>query len=68
LQAKLIACCNIIPSIRSMYWWKGEISDDNESLMIIKTVKNHCQKIIELVKNNHSYEVPEVVIYEYTMS
>ena len=57
---KLVACCNIIPQINSMYWWNGKICKDSEYMIIIKTIQSNCEKIINNVKINHDYETPEV--------
>jgi len=61
LEGKLCACVNIIPGIQSKYHWKGEIQTDTELLLMIKTRTNLVQQIIECVKKNHPYEVPEVI-------
>jgi len=58
---KLAACVNIVPGIRSIYRWKGEICDDPEILCIIKTRNVLLQQVMEAVKNIHSYEVPEII-------
>ncbi len=58
LQERLAACVNIVPSITSMYLWKGAIEEDNESLMIVKTKSELFEKIIIRVKEIHSYEIP----------
>ena len=55
------ACVNIIPNIRSIYVWKGELCDDGEVLLIIKSRKSHIDKIVKRVKDLHSYQVPEVI-------
>ena len=57
----LAACVNIIPSIKSVYKWKGEICNDNESLLIVKSRKSLLLEIIEWVKKHHSYETPEII-------
>ena len=61
LEEKLIACSNIIPNITSIYSWEGEICEDSEYLLLMKTkyavfdiLKS---KIIEL----HPYDVPEIL-------
>ncbi|CRG97123.1 cutA, putative [Plasmodium gallinaceum] len=61
LKEKLASCVNIIPGIISLYHWKGEIAKDNEVLMMIKTKKHLFQEIVNSVKLNHPYEVPEVI-------
>lgn len=61
LEARLAACVNIIPSVRSLYWWEGSIQDDHEVLMIAKTRKDLFSSLREKVKELHSYTVPEVL-------
>jgi periplasmic divalent cation tolerance protein len=60
---KLAACVNIIPEIRSIYSWKGEICDDRERLMIIKTRRSLFSKLQELITEMHPYEVPEIICF-----
>lgn len=57
----LAACVNIVPSIKSVYKWKGEICNDNELLLIVKSRKSLMGKIKEWVKKHHSYETPEII-------
>lgn len=57
LRKRLIACANIFP-IKSMYWWKGKITKDNEHVMIAKTNNKNFKKVESEVKKLHSYAVP----------
>jgi periplasmic divalent cation tolerance protein len=57
LDKRLVACANIFP-IRSLYWWEGEMVDDSEVAIIMKTQKRHMERVISEVKSLHSYEVP----------
>jgi periplasmic divalent cation tolerance protein len=61
VEEKLVACANIIPKIRSIFSWKGEICDENEVLMILKSKESLFQQIEDRVKTLHSYEVPEII-------
>ncbi len=61
IKTKLAACVNIIPGIKSVYWWKGKIESSKELLLIIKTKKAVVPKIIKFIKNLHSYKVPEII-------
>lgn len=61
VQERLAACINIVPSIDSVYLWKGEIEEDNESLLIVKTKTKNIDKIIKRVKEIHSYETPAIL-------
>jgi periplasmic divalent cation tolerance protein len=58
---RLAACANIVGPIRSIYRWQGEVHDDSEHLMLIKTRASLVSKIESRVRQLHSYEVPEVI-------
>ena len=61
VENKIAACVNIIPSMHSIYRWKGNIEEDAECLLIIKTTNKRSDKLVELIKKLHPYEVPECV-------
>jgi len=61
VEEGLAACTNVVPSIRSIYVWRGELCTDPEVLLIIKTTKRNVNRIVKRVKELHSYEVPEVI-------
>ena len=58
LEEKLVACINIIPTIESIYLWKGTIEEDSESIMFVKTKSELVGKVIKRVEQLHSYEIP----------
>ena len=47
VESKLAACVNIIHNILSIYRWKGEIEEDNEYLLLIKTIEENNKLIIQ---------------------
>ena len=57
---KLVACVNYFP-INSIYRWKGDIEEAEEVAIIAKTRAELVDRLIERVKQLHSYEVPCVV-------
>ena len=61
LDARLIACANIIRGVDSRFWWKGKKEKAKECLIIAKTRKALFNKLIKVVKKEHSYEVPEII-------
>jgi len=61
LEEGLIACANIIPGVESYFVWDGEIQKENELVVIIKTRQKNEEKIVRLIKQVHSYEVPCIV-------
>lgn len=62
LGAELIACANIVPGVRSMYRWKGEIHDDAELVMILKTTHDLAPSVEAAVLRHHPYETPEFLV------
>jgi periplasmic divalent cation tolerance protein len=56
-----VACVNILNKYRSIYWWKGKIFDEKETLLIAKTRSSLFKKLQERVKQIHPYEVPEII-------
>lgn len=58
---RLAACVNILPGIRSLFFWDNKVQDEREVLMICKTRQPIIEKIIKRVKELHSYTVPEII-------
>lgn len=61
LEAGHAACVNVVPGLRSLYVWKGEIQADDEALMLIKTTAAKFPALREALVAGHSYELPEVI-------
>ena len=60
VEEKLAACGNVA-EVNSYYRWKDEFCNDREALLIIKTEKSKVDRIIERIKEVHSYELPEII-------
>ena len=61
VTSKLAACVNILDNMNSIYFWEGEVQDDEEIVMIAKTTQAHVPELIEKVKSMHSYDCPCIV-------
>jgi len=61
LKERKVACINIVPRISSLFWWQGKLDSAEESLLIIKTKASVLDEIVSLVKEHHSYNIPEVI-------
>ena len=59
--AGLAACGNIMPGIRSIYRWKGEVCDEPEVLIILKSSAARFSLLCDCVVTHHPYECPEVI-------
>jgi periplasmic divalent cation tolerance protein len=58
---QLAACVNLVGPVRSIYRWKGEISDDSETLAVIKTTAERFDAMKARLVELHPYEVAEVI-------
>jgi len=61
VSSQLAACVNIVPGLTSIYTWKGELCNDQELLLIIKTKNNLFANVEEAIKKIHPYEVAEII-------
>lgn len=62
LDARLVACANLIPKIESHYRWEGKIERGSEVLMIFKTTAGHVAKLEKLILSQHPYDTPEFIV------
>jgi periplasmic divalent cation tolerance protein len=58
---RLAACCNVVPTVASFYYWDGQLQREHESLLIIKTLESVAPAAEEYVRTHHTYEVPEII-------
>jgi periplasmic divalent cation tolerance protein len=57
----LAACVNVLPGVRSIYRWQGQVQDEGEVLCLIKTRRALYERLRERVGALHPYEVPELL-------
>jgi periplasmic divalent cation tolerance protein len=62
----LAACCSIIPKVTSIYKWEGNIDEQTECQLLIKSRIEIKDKIIDKIKSIHSYDVPEIIFLPFT--
>ncbi|MBF0252907.1 MAG: divalent-cation tolerance protein CutA [Candidatus Omnitrophica bacterium] len=62
IDLKLAACCNIYENITSIYRWEGEVQEDNECSIFLKTKKDLFEELKENIIKMHSYDNPCVVM------
>jgi periplasmic divalent cation tolerance protein len=61
LRQRLAACVNVIPRIRSFYYWEGKINDEGETLLVCKTAADRVPEFIDTVRQVHTFSLPEIV-------
>ncbi|NIM71444.1 MAG: divalent cation tolerance protein CutA [Xanthomonadales bacterium] len=61
VERGLAACVNVLPDVRSIYRWQGEVNRDREVLLVIKTLPSAYADLEAWINEHHPYDVPEVV-------
>ncbi|QBG46157.1 divalent-cation tolerance protein CutA [Verrucomicrobia bacterium S94] len=61
VQERLAACANILGGIQSVYSWRGDICEDHEVALILKTSGECKNELISRIREIHSYETPCIV-------
>ena len=62
VEYSIAACVQIDGPIRSVYQWKGRIENDQEFRLLIKTSPESLDRCVSALKQNHPYELPELVV------
>jgi periplasmic divalent cation tolerance protein len=66
VEARLAACVQMSSQIRSVYRWKGEVYDEPEWQLWIKTASDKVEDLMAWLPEHHSYEVPELIVLPIT--
>jgi len=66
LEARLIACGTVLPGARSIYRWKGEVTEEDEMVVILKTDASKWDALATRVREDHPYRVPELLALPVT--
>lgn len=61
VKERKAACVNILPGVNSLFRWQGKLEKANESLLVVKSQASLLEEIVKLVKEHHSYDVPEII-------
>ncbi|MFB6083662.1 MAG: divalent-cation tolerance protein CutA [Halorientalis sp.] len=59
VEERLAACVNRFPC-RSTYRWDGEIHDEEEAILLVKTTEGGCEAVKERIEELHPYDVPAI--------
>ena len=62
IQKKAAACVQISGPITSYYEWKNQIETTEEWVCTIKTTQEKYTQVEKIIKENHSYEIPEIIV------
>ncbi|MFA7082983.1 MAG: divalent-cation tolerance protein CutA [Arcobacteraceae bacterium] len=61
LIKKRLAACVQLTKIKSFYYWENKVCNEKEILLTVKTKKKNFKKIQRKIKENHSYDLPEIL-------
>ena len=64
VEEGLAACGNVVPTVTSVYRWKGKVEVEGEALIIFKTTEAGVEGLKNRVVELHPYEVPEFLALE----
>ena len=64
VEEGLAACVNLISGVRSIYSWKGEVCDETEDTLLIKTASERVEALSRRIRELHSYDTVEIVVLE----
>ena len=67
LSRKLAACVSLRP-VKSYFWWEGELEENNEVQLLIKTTTYKLQNLIDTINQLHSYTTPELLYWNISAS
>lgn len=66
VNKKYAACVNILPQVRSVYRWQGQVQQDQEVQLLIKTRQELIEQAQSLIESVHPYDVPEWLVIDIT--
>jgi periplasmic divalent cation tolerance protein len=58
---RLAACCSVVPTVASFYYWDDQLQRQHEALLMVKTLESRSADVQEYVRSHHSYELPEIL-------
>lgn len=64
IDARVAACVNVIPGMTALYHWKGDVAEDQEVVLIIKTRAELADRAIAIGRGVHPYETPAFVVFD----
>ena len=61
VQERVVACANVIDGMTSIYFWKDQVEETDEAVLLLKTRQELVDRVIARVNELHSYDVPCVL-------
>ena len=61
IQNDYVSCINVIENVFSHYKWQGKVENEEEDILLIKTMKRNEKLVYEVIRVIHDYETPEII-------
>ena len=61
VKMRIVACGTVLDGVRSIYRWEGDIEEEQEALVMLKTTHDRWPDLVAAVEALHPYEVPELL-------
>ncbi len=68
IDSHLAACVQLQPGVQSIYRWEGRICEEQEVVLVAKTTAQQWSTISSFIKQNHPYDIPEIIAQPITHS
>jgi len=62
VEERLVACANLVANVRSIYRWQGNVEDEGEVMLVLKTRADRIGALAERLRALHPYALPELVV------
>lgn len=64
VERRLVACVTVIPGVRSVFRWDGQVQEEAEDLLMMKTSEEAVIQLLMALPDLHPYDVPEILTVE----
>lgn len=61
VRTRIVACANLVPGARSVYWWEGKVCEDREVLVWMETRADGVEARIEALASLHPFDTPKIL-------
>jgi periplasmic divalent cation tolerance protein len=62
VEARLAACVNCLPGMRSIYRWQGAVEEAKEAVLLLKTVRSRQAAVLAAVTSAHPAQCPCILV------
>ena len=62
VSESLAACANVLDGMTSVFRWNGELNQESEALLLLKTRSELAAAVVHRVQELHPYDVPAILV------